>query len=415
MTITNGHELVSAEWYAQHGPPHDIWSQLRAESPVHLCETGIYEPFWAITRHHDIVEVSRRPTDFISEPGITLLTKEQMASQDESIFGEMKVVIQTDPPEHRDLRRVAAPIFTPRAIMALDSSIERSATEVIDALADDAGGGECDFASDIAAAHPLRVLCEMLGVGRDMEGDVLRLTNELFASEDPELQRSGEDRQQAIMELGAELYALFDEIIQDRRAEPKDDLASVLANATIDGEPLDMMETVGYYLIIFSAGHDTTKNALVGGMTAMLDHPEQFDLLKSKPELVDSAVEEMIRWSSPVNYMKRTAAVDTEIGGQPIASGDSLVMFYASANRDDEVFDDPFEFRIDRDPNRHLGFGIGEHYCLGASMARRSARAILLELARRVDSMESTGDPEYISSPFIVGLKHLPIRSRFAS
>jgi hypothetical protein len=373
MSITDGHELISPQAYGEHGVPHDLWTRLRAESPVHRCEPGMFEPFWAITKHADISEISRHPESFLSEPGITVLSGGQQDALESSAFNSMRVVIQMDPPEHRDVR---------------------------------------EFASDVAAAHPLRILSNMLGVPREQEPDILRLTNELFALDDPDLQREGADRQQAIMDLGMELYALFDSIIQDRRANPTSDLASVLANATIDGEPLGPMETIGYYLIIFSAGHDTTKNALVGGMRTFLEHPDEFRNLKDHPELVESAVEEVVRWTSPVNYMKRTAAVDTVVRGQEIARGDSVVLFYASANRDEDVFDDPFGFRIDRDPNRHLGFGIGEHFCLGAHMARRSQRALWLELSRRLDWVELAGEPERIHSSFVVGLKHLPIRYR---
>ncbi|MDH3682109.1 MAG: cytochrome P450 [Acidimicrobiia bacterium] len=412
MTITDGFDLIAPVPYAENGPPHDTWSRLRAESPVHRCEPEDYEPFWAITKHADITEISTQPERFISEPGINVLRKQDREALEASAFGQMRVIITMDPPEHRTVRKVASPVFTPRAIRALDAEIERSAQELVDNLAGSTGEGECDFATDVAAAHPLRILSHMLGVPREQEPDILRLTNQLFAFEDPELQREGEDRQQAIMELGMELYTMFDTIIQDRRANPRDDLASVLANATIDGEPMGPMETVGYYLITFSAGHDTTKNALAGGMQAFLDYPDELQKLRDNPDLVDKAVEEIGRWTSPVNYMKRTAADDAVIRGQKIAKGDSLVLFYASANRDDEVFDEPFQFRINREPNRHLGFGIGEHFCLGANMARRSQRALWLELARRLESIELCGTPERIHSAFVVGLKHLPVRYR---
>ena len=209
-----------------------------------------------------------------------------------------------------------------------------------------------------------------------------------------------------------ELYTMFDAIIQDRRECPRDDLASVLANGQVDGCPMEMMETVGYYLIVFSAGHDTTKNALVGGMNAFLEHPEELAKLQNDPGLIDRAVDELTRWTSPVNYMKRTATEDTVVGGQEIATGDSLVLFYASANRDEDVFDNPFEFRIDRENERHLAFGVGEHFCLGANLAKRSQRALWLELSRRLESIELNGTPEWIHSPFVVGLKHLPVRYR---
>ena len=412
MTITDGHELVAPIPYAENGPPHHIWSRLRAESPVHLCEPEEYERFWAITKHADITEISTQPERFLSEPGINILRKRDREALEASAFGAMRVVITMDPPEHRQVRKVASPVFTPKAIRALDEQIERSARELVDKLAGTDGEGECDFATDVAAAHPLRILSHMLGVPREQEPDILRLTNQLFAFEDPELGRDAENREQALMELGMELYAMFDAIIQDRRANPRDDLASVLANATIEGEPMGPMETVGYYLITFSAGHDTTKNALAGGMKAFLDNPGEFRKLQENPDLIDQAVEEVGRWTSPVNYMKRTAAADTEIRGQEISEGDSLVLFYASANRDDEVFGDPFQFRIDREANRHLGFGVGEHFCLGANMARRSMRALWLELAARMESVEQIGEAERIHSAFVVGLKHLPIRYR---
>ena len=201
-------------------------------------------------------------------------------------------------------------------------------------------------------------------------------------------------------------------IIEDRRAKPRDDLASLLANARIDGEPMGMMETLGYFLITFTAGHDTTKNALVGGMQAFLEHPEQFETLRRDRTLLDSAVEEVVRWTTPVNHMKRRVLEDYELRGQKLRAGDWLVMFYASANRDEEIFEAPFEFKIDRNPNRHLGFGIGEHFCLGANLARRSQRALLAELADRMEWAELSGEPERIHSAFVVGLKKLPMRYR---
>jgi cytochrome P450 len=414
MSITDGLDLISSRAYAEKGVPHDLWTRLRAESPVHRCTPAGFEPFWAITKHADICEISKQPDKFSSAPGIAMVREaEEAAVRDgDQGFGAMRVIIEMDPPEHRGYRNVTSPVFTPRAVQALDGIIDKSARELVDKLAGETGEGECDFANDVAAAHPLRILSTMLGVPRESEPDILRLTNQLFASDDPDLQRKGQDRKQAILELGLELFQLFDKIIQDRRANPRDDLASLLANGRIDGEPMGMMETVGYYLITFTAGHDTTKNALVGGMRAFLEHSDQFERLKRHPELVESAVEEVVRWTSPVNHMKRTLTEDYELRGQRMKAGDRLVMFYASANRDEEIFADPFTFRIDRNPNRHLGFGIGEHFCLGANLARRSQRALWLELARRLDWAELAGEPEQIHSAFVVGLKSLPMRYR---
>ena len=211
-----------------------------------------------------------------------------------------------------------------------------------------------------------------------------------------------------------EFFELFSGIIEDRRANPTDDLASLLANGKVNGEPLGIMETLGYYLITFTAGHDTTKNALAGGIRALAEHPVEYEKLKRNPDLVASAVEEIVRWTSPVNYMKRVVAEDLEFRGQKLRKGDNLVLFYASANRDEQVFEDPYTFRIDRDPNPHLGFGIGEHFCLGTHLARQSQRALLRELIGRVDTLELAGDPVQIASSFVVGLKKLPIRYRLS-
>ena len=414
MSITDGLDLVSSHAYANKGVPHDLWTRLRAESPVHWCTPAGFEPFWAITKHADICEISKQPDTFSSTNGIAMIQQDQDAqlrAQNQG-FGAMRVIIEMDPPEHRGYREVTSPVFTPRAVKAMDETIRTSAREIVDRLAGETGEGECDFASDVAAAHPLRILSTMLGVPRESEPDILRLTNQLFGSDDPDLQREGEDQNQALAALGLEFYQLFEKIIQDRRANPRDDLASLLANAKIDGEPMGMTEILGYYLITFSAGHDTTKNALVGGMRAFLENPDQFEKLKRNPALLDSAVEEVVRWSTPVNHMKRKLTRDYELRGQKLRAGESLVMFYGSANRDEEIFEAPFEFRIDRDPNRHLGFGIGEHFCLGANLARRSQRALFDELVQRMEWAELAGEPEQIHSAFVVGLKKLPMRYR---
>jgi cytochrome P450 len=326
----------------------------------------------------------------------------------------MRVIIGMDPPEHREYRKVAVPWFTPRAIERVGPVVEESARNLVDALVEraDRGEGECEFAGEIATAHPLRILSTILGVPREKEPQILRLTNELFGGDDPDLQRRGDDRHKVVAELAREFFQLFNGIIEDRRANPTDDLASLLANGRVNGEPMGLMETLGYYLITFSAGHDTTKNALTGGIYALAQNPGEFEKLKRNPELIPSAVEEILRWTSPVNYMKRVVAKDLDFHGQKLCKGDNLVLFYASANRDEQVFEDPFTFRVDRDPNPHLAFGIGEHFCLGSHLARASQRALLRELVGRIDSLELSGEPEQIESSFVVGLKKLPIRYR---
>jgi cytochrome P450 len=413
MNLTDGFDLIDPARYAANGPPHESWTALRRYSPVHRCEPLDYPPFWAITRHAHICEISKQPDKFLSQPGIAHPRIDQDIDRSQGI-GAMRTIIEMDPPEHRSFRKVASSWFTPHAMNRIDAAVQTSARELVDGLADSTGEGECDFARDVATAHPLRILATILGVPREEEPRILRLTNQLFANEDEELQRPGETREQAIRELGLELYQLFAGIIEDRRKSPRDDLATVLANGTVNGEPMGPLETFGYYLITFTAGHDTTKNALVGGMHALIENPDELAKLRRDPGLVDSAVEEVVRWATPVNYMRRRAACDTEVGGQKIRKDDWLILFYASANRDEDVFDDPFRFRVDRDPNPHVGFGHGEHFCLGSHLARRSQRALFRELARRLEHVELAGEPKWIQSNFVVGLKHLPIRYRFA-
>jgi cytochrome P450 len=413
----DGFDLIAPASYGEQGVPYARFRELRKLDGLHRCEPSGFDPFYPVVRHDEICEISKQPDRFLSRFGIVLeSTAQKKFAQANQGVGQMRAIIVMDPPEHRDYRKVASAWFTPRAIDRLAPIVEESARDLVDGLVDRARGreGECEFANEIAAAHPLRILSTIIGVPREKEPQLLRLTNELFAADDPDLQRKGEDRGQAVQAMVIEFVQLFNAIIEDRRAHPTDDLASVLANARIDGEPMNMMDTLGYYLITFTAGHDTTKNALASGLRALAEHPAEYEKLRRNPALVDSAVEEILRWSAPVNYMKRIVADDLEFRGQELRKGDSLVLFYASANRDESVFDDPDVFRVDRSPNRHLAFGIGEHFCLGAHLARMSQRALLRELIDRVESLELAGDPAQIVSSFVVGLKELPIRYRLS-
>ncbi len=417
MTDIDGFDLIAPQAYGERGIPHEQWRALRRLDRLHHCAPEGFDAFYPVVRHDQICEVSKQPDRFLNRFGIVLESQEQrkIIEADQGV-GRMRSIIGMDPPEHRDYRKVAAPWFTPRAIESVAPIVEESARSLVDALVERTRGGEgeCEFANEVAAAHPLRVLSTILGVPREKEPQLLRLTNELFASDDPDLQRKGEDRSAAVRALAMEFFQLFNGIIEDRRANPKGDLASLLANAKVDGEPMGMMETLGYYLITFTAGHDTTKNALAGGIHALAQHPAEYEKLKRNPDLVASAVEEIVRWTSPVNYMKRVVAEDLEFRGQKLRKGENLVLFYASANRDETVFEDPYAFRVDRDPNPHLGFGIGEHFCLGTHLARQSQRALLQELIRRVEVLELANDPAQIASSFVVGLKKLPIRYRLS-
>ena len=401
-------DLIAAANYGSKGVPHDAWAQLRRE-PLQLVEPEGYESFWPITRHADITEISSRPDLFCNGEGIVLLTDEQAHERATSNpIVQMKTIIEMDPPDHRVFRRVASGFFTPRGIERLDEIVNDTAKLVIDKLD---SSGEADFVEQVAQRHPLRVLCTILGVAPEDEDHLLELTSQLFAGEDEELQRPGEDRAKAMEELGMEFFTMFNAIIEDRRANPRDDLATMLANATLEnGEPMGMVETLGYYLIVFNAGHDTTRHALSGAFEAFLEHPDEFQRLKDDRSLLATAPDEVVRWVAPVNYMKRTVTTDTEFGGADMKAGDRLGLFYASANRDETVFDDPNRFDLGRNPNRHLGFGWAEHYCLGAHLAKASITALLGQMADRIETMEWAGDPAQVASSFVVGRKHLPVR-----
>ena len=409
-TIT---DLINASAYGQNGVPHELWTHLRKESPVYWYAQRGHTPFWAITKHEDIMEVSSQPDIFSNEAGgIIVLNEAQIQSFIEggsgSPLAQMKTIITMDPPEHRSYRKVASGYFTPRGVTNLDEIVKSSAAAIFDELPDE---GEVDFIETIAQKHPLRVLATILGINEEQEERLLVITQELFGGEDPDMQRQGEDREAARKELGMEFYMLFDEIIKDRRACPRDDLATMLANAELsDGCPLGQLETLGYYLIVFTAGHDTTRNALSGAISAFLDHPDQFERLRQDPSLSKSAVDEIVRWTTPVNYMKRQAVQDYELRSQKIKAGEELALFYCSANRDEDVFEDPFTFDIGRSPNRHLGFGWAEHYCLGAHLAKASMKALTEEMVRRIEWMEPNGERTFISSNFVVGLKTLPVK-----
>ena len=302
--------LINASAYGQNGVPHDLWTHLRKESPVYWYAQRGHTPFWAITKHEDIMEVSSQPDIFSSEAGgIIVLNEAQIQSFIEggsgSPLAQMKTIITMDPPEHRSYRKVASGYFTPRGVTNLDEIVKSSAAAIFDDLPTE---GEVDFIEAIAQKHPLRVLATILGIDKEQEERLLVITQELFGSEDPDMRRGGEDRETARKELGMEFYMLFDEIIKDRRSCPRDDLATMLANAELsDGCPLGQLETLGYYLIVFTAGHDTTRNALSGAISAFLDHPDEFERLRKDPSLSKAAVDEIVRWTTPVNYMKRQA------------------------------------------------------------------------------------------------------------
>ena len=416
--ITDGTDLLDPLRYATLGYPHEVWTRLRRESPLHWCEPVELVPFWAVTRHAHIHEISSQPEIFENGKGIVPATREvaeRIARGERGPFDMMQTIITMDPPKHRKYRKVASPVFTPQALNRIDETVRASAKRLVNRLYESQrnGEGSCDFVTDVAVPHPLRILATMLGVPEADEPTILRLTQQLFAGDDPEFKRPEADRDEAFRQLGIEILTFFMKVIGDRRASPRGDLASLLANAKVDGVPMGDIETLGYYLIVFTAGHDTTRNSLAGGMLALIENPAEREKLRRDPagRVVD-AVEEIVRWTTPVNYMMRTAASDYELDGTKIHAGERLLLFYASANRDEDVFEAPFEFKIDRHPNPHLGFGTGEHFCLGSHLARRSQRALFNELVGRLEDVELTGPPERLAASFVAGVKHLPMRYR---
>ncbi len=382
---------------------HEALALLRRESPVHRVEAPGYNPFWAITRHADIMTVERDNTLFINGPRPLLVTAEQDVAQREM---GVSTLIHMDDPQHRVVRAIASDWFRPKAMRAMQERIDELARRYVDLLEE--LGGECDFAQQVAVHYPLYVILSLLGMPESDFPRMLKITQELFGFADTEMQR-GQSQEDQLAPL-LELFEYFNALTASRRENPTDDLASAIANAKIDGEPLSDVDTVSYYLIVATAGHDTTSSTISGGLHALIEHPDQLRQLREDPGLLTTATDEMIRWVTPVKEFMRTATADTELAGVPIAEGESVLLSYPSANRDEEVFDDPFRFDVGRDPNRHLAFGFGVHYCLGAALARMEVRSLYAELVPRLASIEAAGDPEWLATTFVGGLKHLPIR-----
>lgn len=391
--------LVDAAGYQAHGYPYEAWKALRAQSPVHWCEPPGFRPFWAVTRHEDVRFLSTHPDRFLSAPR-TILFSEQV----EAIANGMqpRTLINMDPPEHRDYRAIAAPFLRPSAIRSLESTIRA----VVRGLLDERSSEEpFDFVFDFAAHHPLQVICSVLGAEPEDQDLVLRIANTVFGLEDPDYAGN-------IGSLALEMMEYYRRLKEDRLARPRDDLYSALVHAEIDGAPIGDIELVAYFLILTSAGHDTTRNALAGGLLALLEHPDQLELLRQDLSRCATAADEIIRWTSPVIQFCRTPVEDVELGGRRIRAGETLAMFYPSANRDESVFERPDELLVTREHNPHLALGVGEHYCLGAHLARSEIRILLEELVPRLEHVELVGPPERTAAAFVGGVKHLPIRWR---
>jgi cytochrome P450 len=391
--------------YADDRRFHAACALLRRYDPVHRVEVDGFNPFWAVTRHADVLEVEKQHERFLNAPRPILMPKE--ADDRRAVSGDvLRTLIHMDDPDHRVFRAMTADWFRPASLSRLEARMAELAKRYVDRMTE--LGGECDFAADVAVHYPLDVILSILGLPESDFPRLLTLTQELFGASDPELQRGAtpEEQMQTVMEL----FQYFNGVIEDRREHPTDDLASVVANATIDGELVNIVDVASYYVIIATAGHDTTSSSIAGGLHALLEHPDQLDRLRGDPSLVPRAVEEMIRWVTPVKQFMRTATDDHELRGVRIATGDSLLLSYPSANRDEDVFDEPFTFDVGRHPNKHVAFGFGAHYCLGAQLARMEGRALYDELVPRLVSVEAAGEASFMQTLFVGGPKHLPVR-----
>lgn len=424
-------DITDTALYVENGYPWEAWDLLRRVAPVYWYERPGFEPFWAITKHEDIGFISRSPEIFSNAQRLRLSDiegieiGERARERRERKHGIPRDappdLVFMDPPEHRAYRRMTSAKFTPRAMMALEPHFEglsqRYVGEFARVLADRLPEGESvDFVHELASKLPVAAICEMADVPREDWDKIFHWTEVLVGAGDPEYQEPGMDREATLRENSRQWDDYTTRLIERRRDEGAtgDDLISMLVRAKVDGEELTLRELLSYIMLLLAAGNETTRNAMTGGVKALLEHPDELAKLVANPELVDSAVEEILRWTSIIIQFSRTALVDTEVRGQKIRAGETLGMFYPSANRDEDVFPDPYRFDISRDPNPHYAFGgYGEHFCLGANLARWELRVMFRELLPHLQKMELAGAPELVAQSLHVGgIKRLPVRYR---
>ncbi|MEI6453727.1 MAG: cytochrome P450 [Actinomycetes bacterium] len=407
-----GEIFLKPEIYADQEQWHALASELRRDSPVLRVEAEGYRPFWALTRHEDVFHVSRNNDKFLNTRD-SVLGPELQFEILKGLGVDPKTLIHMDGMEHDVHRRLANPYFRPTAVAKRQEAIEAIADEFVEKFRQ--LGGNCDFSKEIAVPYTLRVIMSIYGVPPEDEPMMLRLTQGLFGAADPEYLGNFSDPFEMVRETIGEFERYFEGITEDRRKKPQDDLASVIANGQVEGCPMDDHATLWYYIIVATAGHDTTSFALSGGLQALLADQAEFRKLKDKPELLVNAVDEMIRWTSPVRHFLRYLTEPATFQGVEIPEGDRILLSYPAANRDDAVFDQPMEFHVDRsNAPRMISFGGGEHFCLGSTFARRELRTILPKLLKAVDHMELAGEPEWSQAAFVGGVKHLPVSATLA-
>ena len=408
LTVTDaGLALTDPSAYADEPRLHEALELLRREAPVHWVEAAGFVPFWAITRHAEIMEIERNHALFHNAPRPLLQTAEMDAlqRQREAEGIGLRTLIHMDDPQHRVVRAIGADWFRPKAMRAMGDRVAELARQYVGQMSE--YGGACDFATQVAAHYPLYVILSLLGLPESDFPRLLKLTQELFGGDDEEFQR-GSTPEELLATL-LDFFGYFQGITNARRENPTDDLASAIANARVDGEHLSDIDVASYYVIVATAGHDTTSSTISGGLHALIEHPDELARLRDDPALLPTAVDEMIRWVTPVKEFMRTAVADTEVRGVPVKEGQAVLLSYPSGNRDEDVFADPFRFDAGRDPNKHLAFGFGVHYCLGAALARMETRALFAELLPRLESIELAGPAEYTATTFVGGPKHLPV------
>ena len=407
-------DLISAARYAERGYPWEEWALLRREAPVYWYDRPDVAPFWCISKYEDIQSISRDPETFISSKRLVIRSSGSGGSEANDPTLAIPNLINMDPPEHGKYRSATNRRFSPRGMRLLEQRIDEIAEEVIDQAAAQlidavSRRRRADFVADVAAQMPMAAICELLGVERGAWNDVFHWTNEFLGAEDPEYQQ-GRSRRETWQSGLRGLMGYFSQLIAQKRAAPADDVLTTLVQAEIDGEPMSEMDVLSYAILLILAGNETTRNATSGGLLALLEHPQEFERLRGDPSLLDSAVEEILRWTSPVIHFARTAARDVEIRGAPIRAGEAVALWYPSANRDEDIFEAPERFDIGRTPNDHLAFGgFGEHYCLGANLARLELRSIYRHLIGRLEDIRLDGEVERLGSTLIGGIKRLPI------
>lgn len=400
---------------------HETYRWLRAHNPLGFAEIDGFDPFWVVTRHADVLEISCQNALYHNGDRPTTLTTQADDARVRQITGGsphlVRSLVQMDDPGHAKYRALTASWFAPGNVRKIEGQIRAIARAAVDRLA--TLGGRCDFGADFAFGYPLRVIMSILGVPEQDEPRMLMLTQKLFGAADPDGARAAavltaEQFSKIIEPAVADFTAYFAAISADRRLHPREDLATVIANARVDGKPISDIDSTGYYIIVATAGHDTTSSSSIGGLQALAQDPGLLRRVASDPALIPGFVEESIRWTTPVKTFMRSATADTTLGGRNIAKDDWLMLCYASANRDEAVFDEPFKFRPERKPARHISFGSGAHFCLGQHLAKLEMRILFEELLPRIKSLQLDGEPLLSQSWFVNGPKVLPIRYEMA-